>query len=521
MATNTTTPSPIKTIVVLVQENRSFDHMLGWMKSLNPEIEGVTGSESNPISTTDPNSKRVAFANRSEFVDPDPPHSFPAIYAQVFGEAWKDPTSSASANKVATMEGFAEQAEIAQKGMSETVMNGFRPESVPVFKELVTEFAVFDRWFASLPASTQPNRLFVHSATSNGAMSNDTKRLIEGFPQKTIFESLHEEGFSFGIYHQYPPTTLFYRNLRKLKYIGNFHQFDLSFKRHCKEGKLPNYVVIEQRYFQTKLAKANDDHPSHDISEGQKFIKEVYEALRSSPQWNEILFLITYDEHGGFYDHVPTPTIGVPNPDGLIGPPPYNFQFDRLGVRVPTFAISPWIERGTVVHGPSGPYPTSEFEHSSIPATVKVIFNLKEFLTKRDAWAGTFDVALNRTSPRTDCPMTLGEPQKMREAMADENAKLSEFQQELVQLSAAFNGDHKKESYPDKLVENMTVGEAVNYTETCFKGFFEGCENAKKNGVDEAEIVMPDGAANNLQRLKSRKKSFTRKMVSIFACNKS
>lgn len=110
---------------------------------------------------------------------------------------------------------------------------------------------------------------------------------------------------------------------------------------------MPNYTVIEQRYFELSHLPGNDDHPSHDIAEGQKFVKEVYEALRSSPQWDEILFVIVYDEHGGFYDHVPTPLEGVPNPDGIVGPAPYNFNFHRLGVRVPAILVSPWIEPGT------------------------------------------------------------------------------------------------------------------------------------------------------------------------------
>ena len=132
-----------------------------------------------------------------------------------------------------------------------------------------------------------------------------------------------------------------------MKYLLHFHDFDLHFKKHCEEGKLPNYVVIEQKWFDLLSIPANDDHPSHDVSVGQKFIKEVYETLRASPQWNEMLFIITYDEHGGFYDHVPTPVTGVPSPDDLVGPAPYYFKFDRLGVRVPTILISPWIERGT------------------------------------------------------------------------------------------------------------------------------------------------------------------------------
>lgn len=115
--------SPIKTVVVLVMENRSFDHMLGWMKKLNPEINGVTGSESNPISTTDPNSPRIFFSNHSHFVDPDPGHSFQAIREQIFGS---NNTSKVSA----PMDGFAQQANSMSPNMTQSVMNGFEPDMV-------------------------------------------------------------------------------------------------------------------------------------------------------------------------------------------------------------------------------------------------------------------------------------------------------------------------------------------------------------------------------------------------------
>lgn len=213
---STTKIYPIKTIVVLVQENRSFDHMLGWMKSLNPEINGVTGSESNPVSTSDPNSNRIKFGDRSIYVDPDPGHSIQDIYEQIFGEPWS--VASEAKKLPPTMEGFAQNASRQEKPkknttvkMTEAVMNGFKPELVPVSRELIKEFAVCDRWFASVPASTQPNRLYVHSATSHGLSSNDTNKLIGGLPQKTIFDSLQENGFSFGIYYQQLPSTLFYR----------------------------------------------------------------------------------------------------------------------------------------------------------------------------------------------------------------------------------------------------------------------------------------------------------------------
>lgn len=461
-------PSGIETLVVLVMENRSFDHLLGWMKTLNPEIDGVsTPAEfSNRVDTSDPESEIVYFGNQSAHVDPDPDHTFQAIYEQVFGEAWSE--ESVAKKLPPTMQGFAQNAKHTKEGLTETVMNGLKPDLVPVYKDLVSEFAVCDRWFSSLPGPTQPNRLFVHSATSHGLIGNPTDVLIEGLPQKTIFESLRNQGYSFGIYYQYPASTLLFKQLRHYKYLKHFHQFDVEFKSHCKKGKLPNYVVVEQRFFDIKNLPANDDHPSHDIYQGQKFVKEVYEALRSSPQWNKMLFVIVYDEHGGFYDHVPTPVDGVPNPDGLVGPAPYNFKFDRLGARVPAILISPRIEPGTVLHEPSGPYPTSQFEHSSIPATLKKIFNLKDFLNERDAWAGTFEGVLTRETPRTDCPVTLSEAVRTRSEEADEERELSDFQKELVQLAACLKGDHKLDSYPHQLVADMKVKHAVEYVNNAY-----------------------------------------------------
>ncbi|KAL2461401.1 Non-specific phospholipase C3 [Abeliophyllum distichum] len=179
--------------------------------------------------------------------------------------------------------------------------------------------------------------------------------------------------------------------------------------------------------------------------------------------------------------------------------------------------ISPWIERGTVLHGPSGPSSTSEFEHSSIPATVKKIFNLNEFLTKRDEWAGTFEGVISRKSPRTDCPETLPEPVKLREAEAEDEAKLSEFQEELVQMTAVLCGDHRKENFPHKLVENMTVGGAVEYVDNAFKKFLDECERAKANGADESTICIPSESSTSAAP--TRSKSFASKLFSCIVCD--
>ncbi|KAI3832867.1 hypothetical protein MKX03_026628 [Papaver bracteatum] len=472
---------PIKTIVVLVLENRSFDHMIGWMKkTINSNINGVTGKECNPISTKSP-SESVCFTDDAQFVDPDPGHSFQAIRDQVFGSDSSTPT----------MNGFVEQALTMSTKLSEAVMKGFKPEAVPVFASLVSEFAIFDRWFSALPGPTQPNRLFVYSGTSHGATSHVKKQLLMGFPQKTIFDSLHEDGMDFGVYFQTVPSTLFYRNLRKLKYFSKFHQFDLSFKKDASEGKLPSLTVIEPRYFDLIGAPANDDHPSHDVANGQKFVKEIYEALRSSPQWNETLFIITYDEHGGFYDHVTTPYENVPNPDGNSGPAPFFFKFDRLGVRVPTIMVSPWIKKGTVISGPKGPAPNSEFEHSSIPATIKKMFNLSSnFLTHRDAWAGTFEEVVGElTAPRTDCPEVLPDATPLRTTEANEDGAISEFQSELVQLAAVLNGDHMLSSFRDDTRKKMSVKEANEYVKGAVSRFFRASKEAVKLGAPESAIV--------------------------------
>ncbi|KAF7025528.1 hypothetical protein CFC21_037700 [Triticum aestivum] len=460
---------PIKTVVVVVMENRSFDHMLGWMKRLNPAIDGVTGAEWNPANTSDPSEGRVYFGEAAQFVDPDPGHSYPEIRQQIFG--------SDDATGPPRMNGFVQQAHsVGGIHMTDAVMNGFAPDSVAVYRELVAQFAVCDRWFASVPSATMPNRLFVHSGTSAGATSNNPVSLAKGYPQRTIFDNVHDAGLSFGVYFQDVPTVLFYRNLRKLKYILNFHHFHNAFREHARCGSLPNYAVVEQRYMDSKEHPANDDHPSHDVYQGQMFVKEVYETLRASPQWNETLMILTYDEHGGFFDHVPTPVDGVPSPDDIIGSPPYNFAFNRLGVRVLAIMISPWIEKGTVVHGPNGsPTPTSQYEHSSIPATVKKLFNLTQDFLSIVPFAYVEQL-----------PM----PKRIRQMEANEEAKLSSFQQEIVQLAAVLNGHHRLSSLQERIKERMNVREGTSYMRSAMRRFFEASMSAKKMGVTDSEHII-------------------------------
>ncbi|KAI8526016.1 hypothetical protein RHMOL_Rhmol13G0275600 [Rhododendron molle] len=194
--------------------------------------------------------------------------------------------------------------------------------------------------------------------------------------------------------------------LRELKYVANFHPYDVSFKSDAGERK------------PAELHRGGAAVHGHGATSGQRRPPVAQCVQRADVHKGGVRDAagepaVERDSDGphvrcGYFDDVPTPVQGVPNPDGIVSPGPDFFDFDRLGVRVPTMVVSPWIEKGTVVHGPNGvPTATSEYEHSSIPATVKNIFNLPSFLTNMDAWAGSFDdIVQTRQQPRTDCPGT-------------------------------------------------------------------------------------------------------------------
>jgi hypothetical protein len=149
------------------------------------------------------------------------------------------------------------------------------------------------------------------------------------------------------------------------------------------------------------------------VRAGEQLYKAVYEALRAGPGWNHTLFVLTYDEHGGFYDHVPPPMEGVPNPgDGFASYPDDGFSFERLGVRIPTVLASPWIPKSVVESAPpprQKPQPSSRYDLTSIMGTMRKLLGMSSTppLTKRDAWSATFEHLLSLSEPRTDCPMHL------------------------------------------------------------------------------------------------------------------
>jgi len=252
----------VKHVVVLMMENRSFDHMLGYLHKENPEIDGIRGNESNPYNPADPNSPVIVISDEAEYVDPDPGHSQPATSQQIFG--YETTCLAPDCPNPPPMNGFVANAEDKQEGMGVNVMRCFKPENVPVISELVRQFAVFDKWYSSVPGPTQPNRLYMHSGSSQGLAHNDEIALARGFEAKCIFQLLSEHGISWKSYFQIVPATVFFKWMRRPENWGNYHHFSL-FEEHAAAGTLPAYSFIDPGYFDLpgQDFAQNDDHPRY------------------------------------------------------------------------------------------------------------------------------------------------------------------------------------------------------------------------------------------------------------------
>jgi phospholipase C len=425
--------TPIQNVVVLMLENRSFDHYCGYLKqTLNEDIDGLTGNEFNLYNPQDPSSKRVYVSDKSPFISNNPGHQITDATLQIFG------THTPGPNDAPNMSGFVASAEENGQGWGATIMQSFSNSSISVTATLAKEFALFDRWFSSVPGPTEVNRFYLLSGTSHGVGNNDPITMAEGLPQRTYFDEFYDQGLSWKIYFEMFPSAVFLRNLRSPTYLINNYGILEQFESDAASGTLPQFSFIEPQYYSIPYYPANDQHPSHDVSQGELLIKRIYRAVRNSPQWNSTLLIITFDEHGGFYDHVPPP-MNVPNPDGLnSNSPPFNF--DRLGVRVPTLMISPWINKGTLIHEPESSY----FDHTSVYATVRKMFNLPNYLTQRDKYAATFEqILLERSTPRLDCPTDLPDPQNIKsiEMIAMEHTQdMNDLQKGFATLAANLNG---------------------------------------------------------------------------------
>lgn len=282
------------------------------------------------------------------------------------------------------------------------VMDCFTPEQLPVLSGLAHHYAVCDHWHASVPSQTYPNRSFVHAASSHGFVRNPPYFNWIFAEAPTIFNRIQDADrpdLTWRVYYDEEDLTsatyLLQPALRP--YLQTNFAFMDQFELEAKAGELPSYAFIEPRL----LLDHNDMHPhvsvdplvTSSVLAGEQLVERVYRAVRDGAAWDRTLLIVTFDEHGGCYDHVPPPTAVPPRRRGATGK--MGFRFDRLGVRVPTVLISPYIEPGTVVN--------TVFDHTSIIKTVTGRWNL-ESLTDRDRAAADLGPVLTRSAPRDDQP---------------------------------------------------------------------------------------------------------------------
>jgi phospholipase C len=386
--------SPFNHVVVLMMENQSFDRIFGFVNGIGK----LTGQEFN----LNAKGEKVYV---SKGADPfknqifNPPHSFKTTYYTLFGQDFESQSTEVK-NQDFVKVAFPESNPFAEK----MYMQSFDESEnhLPAITTLAKNFIVCDRWYCSVPGATGPNRLFVHGASSFGYVGSNYQPEDLPLPKscESIFESLQNSGYSWKTYvnenlktsHSFPFVK---------EHSENHFSMD-DFYKHALNDQLPTYSFLGPDLI------GNSQHPGeaekNNMIPGDNLIGKVYETIRSNQKvWEKTLLIITYDEAGGYYDSTPS-KVKVPRPPALKEgnwPPNDNLDFDFsvLGVRVPTLLISPWFDH-KVDH--------TLYEHSSIPATLKNLFNLKGrgpngFLTCRDQNANDF-LAHNvlRKTPRTD-----------------------------------------------------------------------------------------------------------------------
>ena len=429
-------PKPdIQHFVVLMMENRSFDHIFGY----HPGVNGLKGNESNLLHPTRPESDtNPAFvvSNAAPYavaIGNGPGHSIEQTNLQLFNT--KTPAQGQKPTNSGFVTAYSDEM-VVDKVMHPTnaelsvVMESFVDSRLPSLSALADNFCLCDNWYSEVPGPTQPNRLYLHAATSAGYAHNVWS---QQFDLVTIYEQVENAGKTWSTYEFDSNEVREFTRINKRTQC--FKKFE-AFQGDVEGGTLPNYCFIVPRFNNASGGMANTEHPPEDIRYGDNLIADVYETLRSNNDvWNQSVLIITYDEHGGFYDHVaPPPAV---NPDGINSPAPGDkasyapkFNFDRLGLRVPTVVVSPWVAKGVVQSAP--------LQHTSILVTARQIFGISKSLTKRDAAASSFAYLFSEATPRTDAPLTLPRaPLPQITAAADDarhplNQSLDDTQREIL-----------------------------------------------------------------------------------------
>ncbi len=400
----------IKHVFVLMLENRSYDHIFGFSS-----VGDLAGSEANVW-----NGQSFRLSAGAPFAMPnDPAHGFNDVVQQLSGVAATYPPNGPFPK--IDMSGFAANfAAQLPPANTASIFKGFTPQQLPVLNFLAREFCVCRRWFASMPGPTWPNRFFIHAASSGGMDDMPTRGdLTESFlatgysfEHGTIFQRLTKANRRWTVWEsdETPQTTLLAGMIEdnwesELGTRPLFRDF-ADFAQAIQAPEFDSaYNFIEPAYgafFGTDPRGGNSMHPVEDVTRGEALIKQVYDALRRSPHWNESLLIIVFDEHGGFYDHVPPPAAESPGDRPLEADlNRHGFDFRQLGVRVPAVIVSPWVARGHIDETPR--------DHTSILRTVEDIFGLDP-LTARDRTAASLVSLIADTPLRDDAPLAAPDP---------------------------------------------------------------------------------------------------------------
>lgn len=357
----------IDTVVVLMMENRSFDHYFGALSlEEGRQVNGLRAEHSNPRLS----GEQVRVYRETPGCYADPPHNWNASRAQLNG---------------GRNDGFVKAFEARDPASAAQAMGYYGRDDLPVLYTLADGSALCQRWHCSVLGPTWPNRFYLIAAQNNAVKNNDFGADY-GFP--TIFDRLRFAGLDFGMYYGNISLTW----MVPTDYTGHYRELSTFFES-AAEGTLPAFSLVEPIYGR------NDDHPPAHPLAGQLLISSIYDALAKSPQWSRCLFVVTYDEHGGFFDHVAPPKTEDDFADQ---------GFDQLGFRVPSVVMGPYVKQGHVSD--------TLYDHTSVLAFVERLYGLDP-LTSRDAAANDLSDLLDteRIEARAPAP-----PITLPEVQADE-----------------------------------------------------------------------------------------------------
>jgi phospholipase C len=403
----------ITNVFVLMLENRSLDHMFGFsgisgtdaVSGQATAIQGLTGNESNTYS-----GQPYSVFHPADWSMPvDPCHEFLCVVEQLTGQTSYSPGGPyPSINCSGFVASYAKSGGAANPG---EIMKCYDASQLPVLNALANEFVVCDNWFSSMPGPTWPNRYFVHAASSAGLdHSPSTEEIglwfVDGIPLQngTIFDKLTQRSNMWHIYRgdEFPQSF----SLKGVHYLSNTTPLR-KFEQEVTNTTQPypySYTFIEPSYgdvINNTYLRGTSQHPLDNVVCGEWLIKYVYESIRKSPVWNNSLLVVTWDEHGGFYDHQQPGATVTPGDNSTTSPLNQNgFTFTQLGVRVPAIIVSPLIPQNLIDH--------RVYDHSSVPATLETIFGLAA-ITNRDAQANDVSKLVTLSSPRAT-PQTLPAP---------------------------------------------------------------------------------------------------------------